>query len=137
MPVKLIKDTLEPNRYRDAVKSLDAGGECQFLGTVRQKKDGSAVKHLFFEAYEPMALKEMEKIVIEAKDKFEIIDLLIYHRLGYVEPGDFAVVIIASAAHREASFKACKFAIDTLKKSVPIWKKEVMEDGEVWVSAHP
>jgi molybdopterin synthase catalytic subunit len=137
MNVKLCMDNIDPAECREKIASILNGGECQFIGTVRGKKGCSKVRHLFFEAYKPMAINELIKIVETAKEKFAISDLLIYHRLGIVEPGGFAVVIIAAAPHRDASFAACRFAIDSLKQTVPIWKKEVMEDGEEWVSSHP
>ncbi len=119
------------------VSSEKVGGTAVFVGSVRNQTGGKRVLRLEFEAYEPMARKEMEAIAREAVDEFELEALAIYHALGVLEPGDLPVVIAASAAHRDAAFKACRYAIDRLKERVPIWKKEVYEDGEVWVSAHP
>jgi molybdopterin synthase catalytic subunit len=84
-----------------------------------------------------MALKEMQKIAIEALDKFQIHKIAIHHALGELQIGDIPVIIAVSSAHRDAAFEACQFAIDTLKETVPIWKKEHFEDGEVWVNSHP
>jgi molybdopterin synthase catalytic subunit len=84
-----------------------------------------------------MALAEMQKIGEYAAEKWPIHAIALHHRVGALRAGDVAVIIAVSAAHRSAAFDACRFAIDTLKKTVPIWKKEVFEDGEVWVAAHP
>lgn len=115
----------------------DAGAVNVFLGTVRNKTKDRKVLYLDYEAYEPMAIREMEKIVLDAKRKWDIINVVVHHRVGKLEIGEAAVMIALSTAHREASFQACKYIIDTLKETVPIWKREVFEDGEVWVAAHP
>ena len=135
--IQLTSDVLDPVGARDLIKSYKAGAECQFLGTVRNYRNEKTVKYLYFEAYEAMAIKELNKISEQARDAFDIHEILIHHRLGKVEIGGFAVLIIVSAPHRKAAFEACQYAIDTLKMTVPIWKKEVMSDGEIWVSAHP
>ncbi len=119
------------------VSSEKVGGTTVFVGSVRNQTDGKRVLRLEFEAYEPMAKKEMEKIAREAIDKFGLEAIAIHHAIGILEPGALPVVIAASAAHRDAAFRACRYAIDRLKERVPIWKREVYEDGEVWVSAHP
>jgi molybdopterin synthase catalytic subunit len=108
-----------------------------FIGTARNQNKGEEVTHLDFESYEPMALKEMEKICLAALDKFDIKKLAIFHRSGEVGLKDIAVIIAVSAMHRAASFEACEFAIDELKKSVPIWKKEFLVDGSHWVGDRP
>ncbi|HNP19886.1 MAG TPA: molybdenum cofactor biosynthesis protein MoaE [Fulvivirga sp.] len=113
------------------------GGINTFVGTVRNSTKGRNVLHLEFEAYPAMAILELKKIAERAKNEFGAFEIAILHRIGKVEIGEAAVVIAVSSPHREASFAACKFAIDTLKNTVPIWKKEIFEDGEVWVSAHP
>ena len=89
--------------------------------------------HLFYEAYEPMALKEMEKLIKAAKDQFEVSNVGIVHRLGKLEIGETSVVISVAAPHRKAAFAACEWLIRELKRTVPIWKKEVYAGGEVWV----
>ena len=117
--------------------SPESGGIDVFIGTVRNATKGKQVIRLEFEAYEPMALAEMEKIVKQAFDTWPVQKALIYHRTGVLEVGEVPVVIAVSAAHRAAAFDACRYIIDTLKETVPIWKKEIFEDGEVWVAAHP
>lgn len=121
----------------DFVTYPGAGGIVVFVGTVRNETKGKAVKHLEFEAYEQMALKEMQKIADHATQKWSLHKMVIHHRTGLVEIEGEAVVIACSSAHRKEAFEACQYAINTLKETVPIWKKEVFEDGEVWVSAHP
>lgn len=92
---------------------------------------------LEFEAYEAMALPEMRKIADDAMQKFPILRISMHHRTGVLDIGEIPVVIAVSSAHRAAAFAACQYCIDTLKQTVPIWKKEIFEDGEVWVAAHP
>ena len=113
------------------------GGICLFVGTVRNKNKGKDVTHLDFETYTPMALKEMNKIAEQAIEKFGVAHVSIFHRSGYVGIKDIAVIIAVSSIHRNACFEACQYAIDTLKETVPIWKKEHLEDGSYWVGARP
>ena len=121
----------------DFVKTDDSGGIVIFVGTVRNHTKGKRVIRLDFEAYEPMAISEMKKIAAQAIEKFSLKKIAIHHRVGVLEIGEIPVIISASAAHRGTAFDACEFAIDMLKETVPIWKKEIFEDGEVWVAAHP
>jgi len=121
----------------DLVKTDDSGSINVFIGTVRDNTQNRQVKKLVFEAYEPMAMKEMGKIVVKTKERWPINAMAIYHRVGELTIGDVPVVIAVSTPHRKQGFEACQFAIDTLKETVPIWKKEIFADGEQWVSAHP
>ena len=115
----------------------DTGGIDVFIGTVRNATKGKPVIRLEFEAYEPMAIAELEKIVKQVTDQWPVQKVLIHHRTGILQVGEVPVIIAVSAVHRAAAFDACRYIIDTLKETVPIWKKEVFEDGEVWVAAHP
>lgn len=117
--------------------SPQCGGIDVFIGTVRNQTKGKTVVRLEFEAYEKMALNEMEKIAAEAFGRWPVQKLLVHHRVGILDVGEVPVVIAVAAAHRDAAFEACRYVIDTLKQTVPIWKKEVFEDGETWVAAHP
>jgi molybdopterin synthase catalytic subunit len=119
------------------IMSPDCGGIDVFIGTVRNATKGKPVIRLEFEAYQKMAILEIEKIVNEAFERWPVQKLLVHHRTGLLQVGEVPVVIAVAAAHRDAAFDACRFVIDTLKQTVPIWKKEVFEDGEVWVAAHP
>jgi len=121
----------------DWVVTPQSGGIDVFIGTVRNATKGKTVLRLEFEAYEPMAIREMQRIADEAFSKWPVQKLLIHHRTGVLEVGEVPVVIAVSCAHRDAAFEACRYVIDTLKQTVPIWKKEIFEDGEVWVAAHP
>ena len=102
-------------------------------GYVRQFTKGRETLHLFYEGYEPMALKEMEKLIAQAKKEFEITNVGIVHRLGKLEIGETSVVISVAAPHRKAAFAACEWLILELKRTVPIWKKEIYRDGEAWI----
>ena len=117
--------------------SPESGGIDIFIGSVRNQTKGKAVVRLEFEAYEPMALSEIEKILAQAAEKWTVQKALVHHRTGVLEVGEVPVIIAVAAAHRATAFEACRFIIDTLKETVPIWKKEIFEDGEVWVAAHP
>lgn len=121
----------------DFVQTPESGGVAVFVGNVRNMTQQKAVTKLFFECYEPMAILEMEKIAQYTIDQMGIKKIAILHIVGEKLPGDTVVVIAAAAAHRAAAFDACEYAIDTLKETVPIWKKEYFEDGAVWVAAHP
>ncbi len=120
----------------DAVQTEQAGAINVFIGTVRNQTSQKSVIGLEYEAFEAMAIKKMEEIAEQAKAKFPVLKVAIAHRVGKLKLGEIAVVIAVATPHRAESFAACKFIIDTLKEVVPIWKKEIFEDGDVWVSAH-
>ena len=119
------------------VEDDSCGGIATFIGTVRNDTQGKEVQQLDFTTYKPMAIKEIQKIADLALERFDIKKIAIHHAEGLLQIGDVPVIIAVSSKHRKAAFLACEFAIDTLKKSVPIWKKEYFTDGEVWVNAHP
>jgi molybdopterin synthase catalytic subunit len=135
--IKISNQPLDVQLCINGVMSPESGGIDVFIGTVRNVTKGKAVLCLEFEAYEKMALTEMDKIAAQAGEKWPVQKLIVHHRTGILAVGEVAVVIAVSAAHRAAAFEACRYVIDTLKQTVPIWKKEVFEDGEVWVAAHP
>jgi molybdopterin synthase catalytic subunit len=135
--VKITSDNLDVTACISSVMLPHSGGIDVFIGTVRNETKGKKVVRLEFEAYEPMAVKEMNKIALDVFSKWPVQKILIHHRTGVLEVGEIPVVIAVSAAHRAAAFDACRYIIDTLKQTVPIWKKEVFEDGEIWVAAHP
>lgn len=135
--IKISADALILKDCYDFVQDDSCGGISVFVGTVRNHTEGKNVLKLEFSAYEPMALKEMNKIALEALERFKIKKIAIHHAVGNLKIGEVPVIISVSSAHRDAAFNACQFAIDTLKKTVPIWKKEFFEDGEIWVNAHP
>lgn len=135
--IKISDQPLDIPSCIDWVMTPQSGGIDVFIGTVRDTTKGKTVVRLEFEAYEAMALKEMHKIAEQAFSKWPIQKLLIHHRAGVLKVGEVPVIIAVSCAHRDAAFEACRYVIDTLKQTVPIWKKEIFEDGEVWVAAHP
>ncbi|MBT1703515.1 molybdenum cofactor biosynthesis protein MoaE [Chryseosolibacter indicus] len=120
-----------------AASRHEAGAVNVFIGTVRNHTKGRNVLRLEYEAYEAMAISEIKKIVDEAILRWSLLGCAISHRVGVLTPGEVAVVVAVSTPHRADSFTACQFIIDTLKQQVPIWKKEVFEGGEEWISATP
>ena len=135
--IKISDARLSLSECNDYVQDDGCGGLAFFVGTVRNHTKGKEVLKLEFSAYEPMAIKEMKLIALKAIEKFGIEKIAIHHAVGHLEIGEVPVIIAVSSAHRGAAFEACQFAIDTLKETVPIWKKEFFKDGEIWVNAHP
>jgi len=117
----------------DYVTDPEAGAIVPFIGTTRNNNEGRTVIALDYEGYREMAEKELARIGEEAKKQWSICKMAIVHRLGPVQIGEASVIIVVSSAHREAAFAASRFAIEEIKKTVPIWKKEVFEGGEVWI----
>jgi len=113
------------------------GGIVTFVGAVRNRARGRDIRHLEYESYPEMAEREMQRIVDAAAERWPGTRVAIAHRAGHLEIGDIAVAIAAAAPHRAEAFEACRYAIDTLKETVPIWKKEVATDGEYWVDDRP
>lgn len=135
--IQITEEALSEQVCLDKVQDPGAGGTVLFVGTVRNQTAGKEVIRLEFESYVPMAIKEMQKIAEQAMEKWPVHHISIHHRVGILDIGEIPVLIAVSAAHRGAAFDACEYAIDTLKETVPIWKKEIFADGEVWVAAHP
>ena len=135
--IQLSQTPLEVQRCLDFVSDAAVGGIDVFVGTVRNQTKGKEVLKLEFEAYEPMALREMQKLADQAREKWDVLRIAVHHRTGVLGVGEIPVIIAVSAAHRAAAFDACRYIIDTLKETVPIWKKEYFAGGEVWVNAHP
>jgi molybdopterin synthase catalytic subunit len=113
------------------------GGIVTFIGAVRNRARGRDIRHLEYESYPEMAEREMQRIADAAAERWPDTRVAIAHRAGHLEIGDLAVVVAAAAPHRAEAFEACRYAIDTLKETVPIWKKEVATDGEYWVDDRP
>ena len=116
-----------------SVQTDGDGAVALFLGTVRDHNEGRKVTGLEYSAYEEMALQELARVRDQALEQFEITRAAVVHRLGALEIGATSVAVAVAAPHRAAAFEACRFMIDTLKRTVPIWKKETFEDGEVWI----
>lgn len=132
-----IVDQIDLNEAYSHLRSPEAGAINLFIGTVRNHAHAKSVKKLAFEGYEPMAVKEMEKLAALAVQRWPITQLLMIHAVGEKAIGEPVVVIGVASPHREAAFEASRFLIDELKNTVPIWKKEFYEDGSIWVNAHP
>ena len=114
----------------------DCGAISTFIGTTRiDETDGSRVEYLEYEAYRPMADRKLEEIGTEIRERWDVREVSIVHRLGRVDPGEPSVVIVASAPRRGPAFEASRYAIERIKEVVPIWKREVWSDGYVWVGS--
>lgn len=135
--IKITSEKLNLQDCYDFVQDASCGGIALFVGTVRNKTKEKSVTLLDFSTYKPMAIKELEKIAEVAFEKYDILKVAIHHAEGELNIGEIPVIISVSSPHRKAAFDACQFAIDTLKETVPIWKKEHFADGEVWVNSTP
>ena len=130
---RLSEEPLSLEAAAAEVASDEAGAIASFVGTTRAHSRGREVVRLEYEAYEGMAEAEMERIAAVLRQRHDVIDVAIHHRVGPVEIGETSVVIAVSATHRGAAFDACREAIDTLKQTVPLWKKELYVGGEEWI----
>jgi MoaE-MoaD fusion protein len=133
----LQREAIDTQQVLSRLKRGDDGAAVIFEGVVRNQTRGRKTLCLDYEAYEEMALRQMESLAEQALTKFQVRDLGIVHRLGRLEIGETSVLIVVASAHRAAAFEACRWLIDTLKRTVPIWKKEYFEDGAVWADGEP
>ena len=131
--IKIVSEKISRESVFGSVASPECGAMAVFEGVVRRESEGKQVTHLFYEAYAPMAEKEIEKICKRALNRWPVARISVVHRTGRLEIGDTAVLIAVGSPHRSEAFDACRFVIDEIKKSVPIWKKEHFSDGEIWV----
>lgn len=129
---ELVRAAIDPAALVRHVRAGQDGAMVTFDGFVRNESHGRATKYLEYEAYEPMALAKMREIGAQIHERFAIHRIAMVHRLGCLDIGETSVFIAVSAPHRAAAFDACRFAIDTLKRTVPIWKKEYLQDGAIW-----
>jgi len=129
---QLVRTPIDTGALVSRVRASADGAIVTFDGFVRNQSHNRPTLYLDYEAYEPMALAKMSEIGTQLHDKYPIHRVAMVHRLGRLEIGETSVLIVVSAPHRAAAFDACRFAIDTLKRTVPIWKKEYFEDGAVW-----
>ena len=130
--IALVREAIDTAALEAQVRDGQDGGIVAFDGFVRNQSHGRETRYLEYEAYEPMALVKMKEIVAQIHQQHRIHRVAMVHRLGRLEIGETSVFIAVSAPHRGAAFDACRYAIDTLKKTVPIWKKEFFADGAVW-----
>src|SRR6185312_5907914 len=135
--VSITRQPINTAALLEKIKRPDDGAAIVFEGIVRNNTRDRRTLFLDYEAYEEMAVKELESLVTRALDQFQIRDAAIVHRLGRIEIGETSVLIVVASAHRAAAFDACRWLIDTLKRTVPIWKKEYFDDGAVWSDGEP
>ena len=133
----IVREVIDTEQVVNRLKRGEDGAALFFEGVVRNQTRGRKTLYLEYEAYEEMALVQLEKLAAEALEKFQVRDVMIVHRLGRLEIGETSVLIAVASAHRAAAFEACRWLIDTLKRTVPIWKKEFFEDGAVWADGEP
>jgi molybdopterin synthase catalytic subunit len=135
--VALTRERIDAEKIVAAAKSGEDGAVVVFDGIVRNHTRGRRTLHLDYEAYEEMALKQMRELGLKAHERFGVRQVTMLHRLGRLEIGETSVLIVVASAHRSAAFEACRWLIDTLKETVPIWKKETFADGAVWAPGEP
>jgi MoaE-MoaD fusion protein len=128
----MVRDAIDTLGVVQGVKRGEDGAAVVFEGVVRNQTRGRRTLYLDYEAYEEMALHQMESLAEQALKQFQVREVAVVHRLGRLEIGETSVLIVVASAHRAAAFEACRWLIDTLKRTVPIWKKEYFEDGAVW-----
>ena len=133
---EITREVLDPRPLLDLVRRDESGAVVLFCGVVRGQNQGRKVLYLEYDAYSPMAVKEMRKIGDEMRSRWPITGVAMRHRTGRLEVGETILIIAVSAPHRQDAFAACHYAIDRIKEVVPIWKKEVWEGGEAWVESH-
>ncbi len=136
---QIVREPIQTEGLVSQLTRSEDGATVTFFGIVRNNTRGRKTTHLYYEAYEPMALRKMREIGEAVRQRWQIGQVGIVHRLGRLEIGEVSVAIVITSPHRGIAFESCRYAIDTLKKKVPIWKKEFFEDGEIWVEGecHP
>jgi molybdopterin synthase catalytic subunit len=130
--IQITREVIPSGAIARQIRSDDDGAVATFDGCVRNQSQGRGTLYLEYEAYESMALAKMQEIAEHLHQRYAVHRVAIVHRLGRLEIGDTSVFIAIGSAHRAAAFDACRYAIDTLKKTVPIWKKEFFADGAIW-----
>ena len=137
MKLEIVDGPIGAEAIVAGMKAGSDGAVCVFDGIVRDNTRGRKTLHLDYEAYREMALEQMQRLGAEAVERFGVRDVALVHRLGRLMVGETSVLIVVASAHRAAAFEACRWLIDTLKKTVPIWKKETFADGAVWAAGEP
>jgi len=135
--IALVREPIAAEKLVASAKSGADGAVVVFDGIVRDNTRGRPTLHLDYEAYEEMALKQMRQLARDARDRFHVRQVTLVHRLGRLQVGETSVLIVVASAHRAQAFDACRWLIDTLKQTVPIWKKETFADGAVWAAGEP
>ena len=132
MHIEITGEKIDDAKVLDFVSDISAGSVLLFNGTVRDNDDGKPVEYLYYEAYEEMAVKEIKKLISAAFNKYNILKVCVIHRTGKMDAGEISISIGVSSPHREDSYLASKFLIDNIKETVPVWKKEMFEEGGRW-----
>jgi molybdopterin synthase catalytic subunit len=135
--VEILDHELPSSGVIAEIKAGNDGAVCIFDGIVRNNTRGRQTLYLDYEAYREMALAQMNELAAEAVARFGVRDVALLHRLGRLQVGETSVLVVVASAHRAAAFDACRWLIDTLKKQVPIWKRETFVDGAVWADGDP
>lgn len=135
--IEIVDDPIPAGEIVAAIKQGGDGAVCVFDGIVRDNTRGRRTLHLDYEAYREMAVEQMRSLAAQASERFGVREVAIVHRLGRLHIGETSVLIAVASAHRGAAFDACRWLIDTLKKTVPIWKRETFADGVVWTDGEP
>src|SRR6266567_2719122 len=135
--IEIVDEPIAADAIVAAMKAGSDGAVCVFDGIVRDNTRGRQTLYLDYEAYREMALEQMRGLAGEAVTKFGVRDVTLVHRLGRLMVGETSVLVVVASAHRGAAFEACRWLIDTLKKTVPIWKKEHFADGAIWADGEP
>jgi molybdopterin synthase catalytic subunit len=132
----ITSEPLDPKPLVEAVRRDESGAVALFYGVVRNENLGRTVRYLEYDAYEAMALKKLREVADEVSAKFPITGIGALHRIGRLEIGETSLLVAVSSAHRKEAFEACHYAVDRIKKTVPVWKREVWDDGSEWIEGH-
>ncbi len=135
--VALTRERIDADQLITAAKRGEDGAVVVFDGIVRNESRGRRTLYLDYEAYEEMAVRQIRELANRARDRFEVRHVTVVHRLGHLDIGETSILIVVASAHRSAAFEACRWLIDTIKNTVPIWKKETFVDGAVWAPGDP
>jgi molybdopterin synthase catalytic subunit len=136
MMFEITSEPLDPNPLVEAVRRDESGAVALFYGVVRNENLGRAVSYLEYDAYPEMAIKKMREVADEVRARFAVTGVGVLHRIGRLEIGETSLLVAVSSGHRKEAFEACHYAVDRIKQIVPIWKKEVWEDGSEWIEGH-
>ena len=130
---EITREPLDPAALLESVRRDEAGAVALFYGIVRNENMGRRVQYLEYEAYAEMATRKLREVADEVRTNFPVAEVGILHRTGRLEIGETSLLVAVSSAHRKEAFAACQFAVDRIKQIVPVWKKEVWEDGSAWI----
>ena len=132
----ITREPLDPQPLVEAVRKDESGAVALFYGVVRNHNMGRSVQYLEYDAYESMAVKKLREVADEVCAKFPVNGVAALHRIGRLEIGETSLLVAVSSPHRKEAFEACHYAVDRIKETVPVWKKEVWEDGSEWIEGH-